>query len=307
MDGRFQSRQFNSANDLSRLADFLVRARSFVGPCGFYHLGDLSWNVYLAELRGWLPELLRVWETPGGEVVGFAMYYPPNSVDIQSAPWLPLRAALEEEMLSWAREIRWREPEEKGGQRSLATEAFEQDDRFTSFLASRGFNREEDRKRHMIAELDGEIAPASLPEGYEIRSVDDGELDARGELQRSVWPWSRVGKESYGRLRLMPGCRRELDLVVVAPAGELVSFGICWYDEINRVGEFGPVGTHPEYRRRGLGKALLLEAMRRLRDLGGKSALVYPPGDEAPAVRLYLAAGFRSLQDQYVYRLNGPS
>ena len=40
------------------------------------------------------------------------------------------------------------------------------------------------------------------------------------------------------------------------------------YDEANRRGIFEPVVTHPDHRRRGLARALMLEGMRRARALG---------------------------------------
>ena len=97
----------------------------------------------------------------------------------------------------------------------------------------------------------------------------------------------------------MIGYRPELDLVAVSDNGELASFGLCWYDEVNRVGEFEPVGTHPDYRGRGFGKALLLEGVRRLKDTGASACLVYPPGASEPACRLYESAGFKPIQRQY--------
>ena len=45
--------------------------------------------------------------------------------------------------------------------------------------------------------------------------------------------------------------RSDLDCVVEAPDGTFAAYVLCWYDEDNGVGEFEPVGTHPDYRRRG--------------------------------------------------------
>ncbi|MGA5560099.1 GNAT family N-acetyltransferase [Streptomyces platensis] len=44
-----------------------------------------------------------------------------------------------------------------------------------------------------------------------------------------------------------------------------------WLDEANRTAEFEPVGTHPDYRRLGLGRALLLHGMHLARDAGAHS------------------------------------
>ncbi len=52
----------------------------------------------------------------------------------------------------------------------------------------------------------------------------------------------------------------DLDLLVVAPDGSLAGFTIVWLDQANHIGVFEPLGVHPAHQRRGLGKALLLEA-----------------------------------------------
>ena len=70
---------------------------------------------------------------------------------------------------------------------------------------------------------------------------------------------------------------------------------LCWYDDENRVGEFEPVGTHPDYRRQGLGAAVCLYALRRLQEEGTGQAVVYAGGGEEDegARALYEGVGFR--------------
>ncbi len=45
--------------------------------------------------------------------------------------------------------------------------------------------------------------------------------------------------------------RRDLDIVAVAPGGEIAGFCTIWYDDVTRTG-YEPVGVVPEYHRRGL-------------------------------------------------------
>jgi len=68
----------------------------------------------------------------------------------------------------------------------------------------------------------------------------------------------------------------------------------------NTVGEFEPVGTHPEYRRRGLARALNLFGLRRLREAGAEHAIVGCRGDDDYPIprRLYASVGFRELSRQ---------
>ena len=61
---------------------------------------------------------------------------------------------------------------------------------------------------------------------------------------------------------------------------------------MNRVGLFEPVGTHPDFQRKGLGKAVMLEALRRLQKQGMEQAIVCTAHDNAAALRLYTSIGF---------------
>ncbi|HTE18287.1 MAG TPA: GNAT family N-acetyltransferase [Armatimonadota bacterium] len=293
---------FSPDRDLPRLARLLMGARTAVGHCGYYHLGDLSWNLFLAQLRGEVAENLRLWDDAAGTLRGFAWYYPPDAVDIQVAPWLPDREALETEMLEWALARRLEYLPGEDGPARLSVEAFEEDARFLAVLERLGFRRAADYKLHMVWDLRQPVPEPVLPAGYAVRALSiPADLARRAAVQKAVWPWSRVTPGAYPALLAMPGYDPQLDLVSVAPDGTFAAFAICWLDPVNRAGEFEPVGTHPEHRGKGLGKALVREGLRRLRERGATAALVYPPGGEVAAERLYASAGFRPLQRQFSY------
>jgi GNAT superfamily N-acetyltransferase len=83
--------------------------------------------------------------------------------------------------------------------------------------------------------------------------------------------------------------RRDLDLVVEAPAGEIAAFACLWYDDVTRACTFEPVGTTPEHQRRGLAKAVIAEGMRRAKELGALFATVGGGGESnPPAEPLYV-------------------
>jgi GNAT superfamily N-acetyltransferase len=65
-----------------------------------------------------------------------------------------------------------------------------------------------------------------------------------------------------------PDYRADLDLFVKAPNGNCASFCTVWLDTRNKYGVFEPVGTRFDYRGLGLGRALLAEGFRRMRDYG---------------------------------------
>jgi GNAT superfamily N-acetyltransferase len=70
---------------------------------------------------------------------------------------------------------------------------------------------------------------------------------------------------------------------------------IMWLDEANQTAEFEPVGTHPAFRRLGLGSAMLRHGMHLARDAGATHmtvACLGAPG-HPQARALYYGVGFR--------------
>jgi ribosomal protein S18 acetylase RimI-like enzyme len=104
-----------------------------------------------------------------------------------------------------------------------------------------------------------------------------------------------------------PEYRPDLDLVAVAPDGTLAGFCLCSIgrEENARLGRdegwVDTLGTHPAYRKLGLGRALLLTGLRRLR-ASGIAVAVLGTGQGNPAVALYESAGFRVAYHVLWYR-----
>jgi ribosomal protein S18 acetylase RimI-like enzyme len=64
---------------------------------------------------------------------------------------------------------------------------------------------------------------------------------------------------------------------------------------------FEPVGTHPDYRRRGLAKAVLCEGLRRLKVLGATTAYV-GCGTGPDVARLYESVGLTDYDEEHHWR-----
>ena len=73
---------------------------------------------------------------------------------------------------------------------------------------------------------------------------------------------------------LPPNRRSDLCLALVDEQGEFAAHCTCWYDERTDYAYVEPVCTIPKYRGMGLGKAVVLEALRRCNALGAKQAFV---------------------------------
>ena len=93
--------------------------------------------------------------------------------------------------------------------------------------------------------------------------------------------------ESRRKMFDTPKARRDLKIAVAAPNGDFVAFCGMFYESNNKFAYVEPVATDPLYRRLGLGKAAVLEGIRRCGALGATVAYVGSDQD------FYQALGFR--------------
>jgi ribosomal protein S18 acetylase RimI-like enzyme len=152
--------------------------------------------------------------------------------------------------------------------------------------------------------LDAPIPESDLPEGFVIRSVDVEEDFLRyREVLAAVFPHCSNMTEREARIYTEASFYKEdLNLVVVAPDGAVTAFVTVRLDPVSRIAELEPVGTHPDYRKLGLGKCVIPEGLRRLEKY--KPSVVCIPG-AAPteaANRLYESVGFTDKVEVYLWK-----
>ncbi|HEX6290632.1 MAG TPA: N-acetyltransferase [Herpetosiphonaceae bacterium] len=289
------ARPYRDDEDLHALLAFATNAASVAPEYGSFHVGDILWgmfqNVIFDPRRS-----IRLWESVDGELLGFVWNDPPGVVFWDIHPRLRGSGTLEESMLEWSEQHGSSTLTEgpDAGRRQVWIRGFENDRWLQAFFEQRGYQRDEDFMFHYCRSLDGPIPEPTLPPGFRVRHVGgEEEWNQRVETHREVWHPSKVTLEAYRRLRQAPGYIPELDLVVETPGGDFGAYCICWLDRINGLGEFEPVGTRPAYRGQGLGKAVMLEGLRRLQERGAQSALVYSEGNNVASNRLYQSVGFQ--------------
>jgi len=105
---------------------------------------------------------------------------------------------------------------------------------------------------------------------------DDDIAVARDNRDRPGW---------YHHIQAAPLYRRDLDIVAVAADGSIGAFCTAWFDDVTRTAYLEPVATVPAHRRRGLARAVILEALGRLHRMGCRTAFV--GGQSAEANALY--------------------
>ena len=308
----FTSRPFAGASDLNLLIDFARSASAARLPgVSYWHPGDMVWQLFpFSHLP--VVEEVRLWFDDDG-LAGFVLFEPPLNCTFDVRPGISLDGPLLDDMLGWAEERRRRiaRPGDDVpiayamlGEATLATIALESDVERRRALARRGYVLTDARHNVSYSQvLDQEIPAAPLPSGYWLRHATDADIEARAELHRdawSVWGNSTFSAKRYARLRTAPVYNPELDVVLEAPGGQLVSFCIAWADPTSGVGTFEPVGTRPAFARKGMGRAVVTEGLRRLRERGMHTARIGTASVNTGALALYPSCGF-GLVDQELY------
>lgn len=134
-----------------------------------------------------------------------------------------------------------------------------------------------------------------LPEGFRFLTAGDVSVADAVRAHRDAWHPASLTEAAFERVRRTWPYRADLHPLIAAPDGTLAATAIIWLDESSRTAEFEPVGTHRDFRRRGLGAALQLHGMHLARAAGADRMLVACLGAPAhPAARnLYYGVGFR--------------
>jgi len=222
-------------------------------------------------------------------------------------------------LLGWGWSTGWRTPvglsyEFRPGRRELLHELLDWsraerttvrsgDDETAALLESRGFRHDPDAPwlRWSSRPLD-EIEEPIVPDGYRLATTaEHADFESHAAAHRAAFTLpgqgitSRFTDAVYACVRRETNWRADLDCVVVAPGGTVAAYALAWLDDRNGVGELEPVGVRPDEQRRGLGRAVCLYALRRLRGAGATTALVGSRGDDGyPGPRaLYESIGFR--------------
>jgi GNAT superfamily N-acetyltransferase len=194
-------------------------------------------------------------------------------------------ATLDEAMLTAAEERLAIAGED--GRRTLRVFADAADAERHAVLARRGYRRVEgpghaewQHRRPLDASLPERDVVAT---GYTVRALGDGlELLERcyasglgfHDDDIAVARDNRDRPDWYRHVQSAPLYRRDLDIVAVAADGSIAAFCTAWFDDVSRTAYLEPVATVPAHRRRGLARAVIVEALHRLRSMGCLVAFV---------------------------------
>jgi len=291
-------RPYKDARDLEAMYHILLQGRKANNGSYYIHQGDLKWWLYYPPLEGDFWDQIYLWDDPKqpGQLLGWALLSPHwVGFDIYILPELR-GSPLAQEMYIWAEAEAMSLAREKGKPNVSVLWVLHDDDVLDGHLRQRGFRLRRGYV-HLTRGLDDAITPSGLLDKFEVRGCKgESEVVARARSQYGAFG-SKAPFECYldrfTNFMRSPVYDPELDIVAVAPDGQVGAFCIVWIDQFNQVGLFEPVGTHPDFQRKGLGRAVMQEGLHRLQERGMKNAIVSTFEDNAAAIKLYGSLGFR--------------
>jgi mycothiol synthase len=299
-------RPYRNREDLTRIGRLIRCAHAQASGCNAWsfarfdiwaqrRLGDEQVHGKRAWQQG-----IRLWETSTGELAGAVLFANSHNATLVCDPD---HHELAGSMLGWAEQ---HYVQNRGDGKTLTIEATASNSLLEQVLASRGYVKPEEHYIRRERPLEDSAAEnADLPPSFYVKSIETlAELRAFHTAVEAVFNF-QDSVEVYRILQQAPSYAPELDLILLSPAGEIASFCTIWLDRESGIAEFEPVGTVPQYRRQGLGTALLADASNRLRSAGCSTATVYSWSESAAANRLYAGAGLAGRDKVYAWQWQG--
>ena len=164
-------------------------------------------------------------------------------------------------------------------------------------LESNGYKTEYSEQINIYRYENG-FAELSLPDGFSCISLE-GDIDFR-KLNRCTWRGFDHGNDVEYDIDEMlymangPHHRPDLGRIIVAPDGEYACYAGMWLDEKNGYAYLEPLCTQPEYRRMGLARYALTDAMKNTARFGARYCF---GGDR----EFYTAMGFQTVLRRQVW------
>jgi mycothiol synthase len=267
---------------------------------------------------------LRLWEDESGNLAGFGQLWIKKSEEDQTMDsYIYLRVhpesrniGLEDTVMTWAFERAREAAREADLPARLSGSARDNDTYYRAILERYDMSV----VRYfftMIRDLSEPIAEPRLPEGFTLTHSSTDPEDVRNWIECfnlsfiDHWNHHPATPESHDHWLNSPFYDAERDLIAVAPDGTVAAFCFCWVDNEdnarnNRLeGWIDMLGTRRGYRKMGLGTAMLLAGLHRLKREGLTHAkLGVDAENPTGALQLYEATGFTRLHTSVSYRLD---
>jgi len=284
---------YQTPADLRRVQVALMQWTQQAGDCNYSHKGDIRHRLFNGGYQHLPEDILHYWLDEKGDVIGFVLLYPFwETFELVIAPNLRY-TDFHVEAFEWAEQnlIDYAQRIEKPLEQ-VFVETFGCNPQHEEFVMARGYAY----YKHVINYTEHDyrqIPDATLPNGFHFHDATSDDLENLADVHNHSFT-NKWTAEIYGKVFNAP--YQEYEIVVVAPDGRFAAFTQVWVDNINHSILFEPVGTHEDFRRRGIGKALMVYVLKRMQaEHGIQVAIVChePPDKNVASGALYASVGFR--------------
>lgn len=281
---------FRNNCDFSGFTDDYDKVRTFLLKLNNpnYLFGRWDWMY----THGWLDKTglskIGLWEDKG-EMIALATY----DCQLGKSYFCVLDAYnyLKPDMLVYSRDAFAKDGEYK----ALISDT---DTHFQDIAAANGFVPTQEKESDAYYPINMKAIDYKLPQGLSIFSMKDHyDIYKYGEVLWKGFNHELNGEGKFNpdedKLAALnhemkrPNVNLDIKIVVSAPNGDFVSYCGMWQDANTNLALVEPVATVPEYRKLGLGKAAVLEGIKRCGQLGSTKAWV------GSSQQFYYTIGFR--------------
>lgn len=287
-------RTFNRFDDFNMVREFLIQTNEqtgtfhnwvpsmienmWRGPCGTTEYQDEEDNY------------VKVWENDDGAIIAVTISKPSGECRILIHPEYRDFEKTLIEFLEQA-QVSMRTSDENPKMYFIVESG---DTIRENLLRERGYEDRGVCEHNRILTEYNEIVNITLPEGYKLRHVDiEQDFQKYKEVQTAVFSHCKDMTPNMAKIYSEAEFYTpELDIVAVAPDESFAAFTTGRMDPVSKIAELEPVGVHPEHRRKGLGKAVVLECIKRLKKKGAKTIVILGAASTEEATYLYDSVGF---------------
>jgi len=247
---------------------------------------------------------LRLWRSAGGDLAAFAFVDDFNNL---CCAWDESIATptLEADLVEWGLDC-LRGLNAPAGETITLDASCSADNRpRLDFLLRHGFIQQAIRTLRYACDLTARLPALSLPAGFTLHCAQ-GEWQAAelAALHRAAFESDHMSLEYRLAIMRAPHYDPSLDMYLAAPDGAPAAFCIGSLAEQENahdgslIGYTDPVGVHPAYQGRGLGKAILLAGLHALQQRGVHTAHLGTSSENRAMQRLAEAVGFRLVAEK---------
>lgn len=262
----------------------LVAERSrIMGQGTTMHPGDVAHRIYSGLRNDDLSEVVPLWEDVDGIAAFALIWQKEDAADFVARIDVDVEAVTRvvTELVDLV-----------AAEGRIEVDVVGDDTQMIEIIERLGFRR---GKEHTILTwqeiADSVVVPDS---GFVLRTVGFDDIDQLVAVHVGSFggSWTR---ESYLERMYKPGYNPDDEIVAVDVDGTFTGFTNTWYDDLNKVGYFEPVGVRTDYHRRGVGTILMREGMRRMSERGMTRAMVMHEANDERSGGFYRANGFETL------------